>query len=216
MKKVFSLMLLLATTFIFTSCGGDDEDEPAPPTPPQTEIPTLINGHEYVDLGLSVKWAASNIGASTPEDYGGYYAWGEVDEKENYSQKTYKYYRSGSYVDIGNNICRTKYDVAHTDWGATWRMPTLAEFEELENNCKKEVIQLNGVNGCRYTAKNGKSIFLPMAGCKMYTTIDDKGTECAYWCGTKEGIRAYVHIVSYSNTLLGIRYLGCSVRAVSE
>lgn len=217
MKNLSTLMLLLSIIFALSACGDDKEkDEPNPVFPPQTEIQTTINGHEYVDMGLSVKWATTNIGASTPEDYGGYYAWGEIDEKENYTQKTYKYYKGSSYMDIGTDICGTRYDVAHTEWGAPWRMPTPSEFEELEKSCKKELLSLNGVAGCRYTAKNGNSIFLPMAGWKMYTTADDKGVDFAFWCGSKDNIRTYANLFSYKKTLLGIRYLGLSVRAVAD
>ena len=119
-------------------------------------------------------------------------------------------------IDIGDNICGSQYDVAHVKWGSSWRMPTYAEFEELERECRKEIAVINGVTGCKYTAKNNKSIFLPMGGWKMYTSVDDKGTDFCFWTGTKEGIRAYVQLYSYNKSLLGLRYLGLSVRPVSE
>lgn len=217
MKKLLAMMLMLSTVFILTACGEDkNSDEPTPPVIPPVEEPSTINGHEYADLGLSVKWATMNVGASSPENYGGYYAWGETEEKDYYSEKTYKYRYGNSYIDIGNDICGSKYDVAHTKWGGSWRMPTYSEFEELEKSCKREVITLNGVTGCKYTAKNGKSIFLPMGGWKMYTSVDDKGTDLCYWTGTKEGTKAYVQLYTYNKTLLGIRYFGLSVRPVSE
>lgn len=217
MKKLLSTIMLLATLITFTACSDDEarEDEPTLPSQSVIETPTLINGHEYVDLGLSVKWATVNLGANSPDDYGGYYAWGEVDEKGIYTQNTYEHYKSGSYVNIGTNICGTRYDAAHSKWGAPWRMPTSAEFGELEKSCKKDVMVLNGVVGCRYTAKNGKSIFLPMAGWKMAAT-SDKGVDFAFWCGTKDNIRAYADLFSHKGTLLGIRSDGLSIRPVAD
>lgn len=217
MSKKIRNLLFLILTMAFASCGEDaTSNEPDLPQTPPAEEPTMINGHEYVDLGLSVKWATTNVGASSPENYGGYYAWGETEEKDYYSEKTYKYKYGNSYIDIGDNICGSQYDVAHVKWGSSWRMPTYAEFEELERECRKEIAVINGVTGCKYTAKNNKSIFLPMGGWKMYTSVDDKGTDFCFWTGTKEGIRAYVQLYSYNKSLLGLRYLGLSVRPVSE
>lgn len=119
-----------------------------------------INGHEYVDLGLSVKWATCNVGASKPEDYGSRYAWGETSTKSSYTTDNSK--TCGEKMsDIGGN---PTYDVARKLWGSSWRLPTKAEFEELrnENNCTWTWTEQNGVEGCRVTSKkNGNSIFLP-------------------------------------------------------
>ena len=166
------------------------------------EIPQLIDNEqtrakgdvgkvgEVIDLGLSVKWASWNVGASKPEDYGGYYAWGETDEKDVYNWSTYKYVnreieddywddtihkyvhkyqRIGNFIDEENrfaerSICGTAYDVAHVKWGGDWRMPTLEEISELENKCKKEHFTLNGVEGWYFIGPNGNRIFLPSAG----------------------------------------------------
>ena len=137
------------------------------------------NGHALVDLGLSVKWATCNVGATKPEEYGGYYAWGETEEKNNYDWDTYKY---GYYNEEGYSLC-SKYclheycglvdnktildasdDVAHVKWGGNWRMPSYKEAQELNAECKWEEEILNGVNGMRVTGPNGNSIFLPAAG----------------------------------------------------
>ncbi len=137
------------------------------------------NGHEYVDLGLpsGLKWATCNVGASSPEEYGSYYAWGETEEKENYYWSTYKWYNgsetsmtkyctSSSYGTVDNKtILDPEDDVAHVKWGGSWRMPTLDEQNELLNNCTWDWTTQNGVNGCIVTSKtNGNSIFLPAAG----------------------------------------------------
>lgn len=145
---------------------------------------------EAVDLGLSVKWASWNVGSSKPEEYGGYYAWGETEEKDIYNWKTYKYVRNdidgdywnedtvphvivhkyqriGKEIDgdeVNISICGTAYDVAHSKWGGDWRMPSKAEIEELESKCKKEHTSLNGVEGWYFIGPNGNRIFLPSAG----------------------------------------------------
>ena len=90
-----------------------------------------INGHEYVDLGLSVKWATCNVGASKPEDYGNDYAWGETSTKSSYTSDSSKTYGK-QMNDIKGN---SQYDAARANWGGTWRLPTGAELEELKNKC---------------------------------------------------------------------------------
>ncbi|MBQ4621730.1 MAG: hypothetical protein IJB28_03650 [Bacteroidaceae bacterium] len=138
---------------------------------------------EAIDLGLSVKWASHNVGASSPEGYGGYYAWGETEEKSDYSQGTYKYYSTG-YINIGSNISGTQYDVAHVKWGGSWRMPTLSEFRELVNNCTWKWTTYNGVNGQLVTGPNGNSIFLPAASVRYGTKLDYRGSVVRYWSAT--------------------------------
>ena len=98
------------------------------------------NGHEYVDLGLSVKWAAMNIGAAKASDHGGYFAWGETGNKDDYSWNTYKHGTSAddlskySYTDNGFAL-QMRDDAAHMNWGGEWRMPTGTEWEELCDRC---------------------------------------------------------------------------------
>ena len=141
-----------------------------------------------VDLGLpsGTKWADRNVGASKPEDYGGYYAWGETEEKEVYNWSTYIHY-DGSYEtchDIGTDIAGTQYDVAHVKWGGSWKMPTLDQVQELLNKCTSEWITENGVNGRRFTGPNGKSIFLPAAGYRWHGELDDAGSKGYFWSST--------------------------------
>ena len=119
----------------------------------------IINGHEYVDLGISVRWARCNVGASSPEEYGDYYAWGETEKKPFYDEGN-----SETYNEDILNIENTKRDVAHVKWGGTWRMPTKDEIEKLLSHCTWTWTTLNSVNGYKVTGKNGKSIFLPAAG----------------------------------------------------
>jgi hypothetical protein len=140
---------------------------------------------EAIDLGLSVKWASCNVGASSPEGYGGYYAWGETEEKRNYSLKTYKYYDSSKgYIDIGSNISGTQYDVAHVKWGGNWRMPTQEEFQELCSKCKSTWTTYKGVYGRKFVGPNGNSIFLPAAGNRLGKNVNFQGGYGRYRSGT--------------------------------
>ena len=138
---------------------------------------------EAVDLGLSVKWASCNVGANAPEEYGDYFAWGEVEPKKtDYSWSTYKYANGAEntltkycgQTACGNNgftdaltTLEMTDDAARANWGGSWRMPTKEEFEELKSNCDWVwTTQQNGVSGYKFTARNGSgnSIFLPAAG----------------------------------------------------
>ncbi|MBO7112331.1 MAG: hypothetical protein J6V75_00065, partial [Bacteroidaceae bacterium] len=124
--------------------------------------------YAYVDLGLSVKWATCNVGASKPEEYGDYYAWGETEPKTTYDWSTYKwckgssatmtkYCNNSSYGNNGFTDTKTTLDpeddVAHVKWGGNWRMPTISEFEDLINNCTWTWTTQNGVNGYKVTSK---------------------------------------------------------------
>ena len=142
---------------------------------------------EAIDLDLpsGTKWASCNVGATKPEEYGGYYAWGETEEKEVYDESTYKYYQNGKYVNIGSDISGTKYDVAHVKWGGNWCMPTLDDIKELLDNCTSKWTTLNGVNGRKFISKNnGNSIFLPAAGGHWNDGFDDAGEDGYYWSST--------------------------------
>ena len=197
-----------------------------------------INGHEYVDLGLpsGLKWATCNVGASSPEEYGGYYAWGETEEKSNYDYGTYKWHDGSNdskyCADSSNGVVDNKTtldpqdDVAHVKWGGSWRMPTLEEQEELLNNCSWECITQNGVKGFLVTGPNGNSIFLPAAGCRYGTELRDSGSEGDYWLNLWEedengyGSCAYMLYFDYNGygriSLDMDRDCGRSVRPVSD
>lgn len=158
-----------------------------------------------VDLGLSVKWANVNVGAESPEDYGGYYAWGETEEKEYYSEDTYLYYNNG-YVNIGSDITGTDYDVAHVQWGGDWRMPTITELQELSNNCTWTWTAQNGVNGYKVTGPNGNSIFLPAAGYRWGASLYYAGSDGRYWSSSLyTSDTYYARFLGFSS---GSRYAG--------
>ncbi|MBR5085050.1 MAG: protein kinase [Prevotella sp.] len=184
------------------------------------------NHPHLIDLGLpsGTKWACCNVGANKPEGDGGYYAWGETDEKLDYSWSTYKHCDGSneSCHYLGSSICGTQYDVAHVKWVGSWQMPTEDQFIELKDKCKHEWTTVNGVKGRRFTGPNGRSIFLPAAGCRLGTDLDLHGTYGYYWSGTRGTGGSYyacsLNFVSYDAdwSYSGLRYNGRSVRPVSR
>ena len=177
---------------------------------------------DAIDLGLSVKWASHNVGASSPEEYGGYYAWGETDEKAVYSWETYAYFQSGTgYVYIGDNISGTKYDVARVKWGGSWRMPTLDEIKELFEKCNWEWIVYKGVDGQLVTGPNGNTIFLPKAGYRYYEYLYNDHWVGCYWSGTlgSSSVRYACKLGFVGSSWSwsdNERYCGLTVRPVAE
>ena len=187
---------------------------------------------EAVDLGLSVMWASCNVGATSPEEYGGYYTWGETEEKYDYSWETYiwcsgsydtmtKYCTNSSYGTVDNKtVLDPEDDVAHVKWGGDWRMPTKAEQDELRNNCTWEWTSLNGVNGYKVTGPNGNSIFLPAAGCRGGTDVNYRGYYGLYWSSSLYSISysryaCYLYFDgSYYDWGDNSRFCGHSVRPV--
>ena len=145
------------------------------------------NHPHMIDLGLpsGTKWACCNVGASKPEQYGNYYAWGETLPKEVYEWDTYAYGSSwDNVVDIGSDIAATGYDAATTNWGAPWQMPTIQQCIELINSCSSEWTTQDGVYGRVFTGPNGGTIFLPATGYRWGTKLDDAGSEGNYWSST--------------------------------
>ena len=181
-----------------------------------------LNGYDWVDLELpsGLKWATCNVGASSPEGYGNYYAWGETTTKSSYTEDNSTTYGK-EMSDIGGNAT---YDVARKQWGSSWRLPTKAEFEELldEDNCTWEWTIQSGVNGYKVTSKiNGASIFLPAAGWCDSTSSDYQGSEGYYWSATpnESYTKEAYFLYSYDDcrgTDWERRYLGLSVRSVTE
>lgn len=188
----------------FTVVAGEEmsQQQQLQPQPQSQQFSSVIsaankiNGHEYVDLGLSVKWATCNVGASSPSDYGNYYAWGETKTKSDYSEDTYEYY-NGEYIDIGSNISGTIYDAARSNWGGNWRMPTEAELDELRNDCAWSWTSVNGIVGYKVTGPNGYSIFLPAAGYRNGTEVYGRGLYGHYWSGTLDEGYSYFACILY-------------------
>ena len=181
-------------------------------------VNNIINGHEYVDLGLSVKWATCNVGASSPEDYGNYYAWGETTTKSEYTNSNSKTYGK-SINDIKGN---TQYDAARANWGGDWRMPTESEMEDLIYKCTWTWTTQNGVKGYKVTSKvNSNSIFLPAAGYRDGSSLNDAGGDGNYCSSTPYESNGYYAYGLYFNSsnhdmVYYDRFIGRSVRPVLE
>ena len=153
-----------------------------------------VSNDEFVDLGLSVMWARCNLGASSPQESGGYYAWGEVDEKVEYSEETYSF-QSGS-----SDISNTRYDVVTKTLGEDYRMPTREEMEELIFECEWKEFELDGLDGMIVTGKNGNSIFIPNVGSKEESPEINYNM---YWTSTrsKDG-DAYALYMGYNKKVV--------------
>ena len=207
-------------------------NQPAKPTPiPTPTRPTTgtLNGYDWVDLGLSVKWATQNVGASSPSDYGGYYAWGETRNKDNYDWETcfdclddegksWGTYKIGGKTSISPT---SGHDTARENWGGTWRMPTDAENEELCNKCTWTWTSQGGHNGYKVTGPNGNSIFLPAAGWRDGTDTSYVGEIGHYWSSSLCSQLSYfacflVFLSSNHYTSNFNRRDGRSVRPVTE
>ena len=185
-----------------------------------------VSDSEYVDLGLSVKWATCNVGASKPEEYGDYFAWGETTTKDTYSTSNCPTYgldisqlQSQGYIDSEGNLT-AQYDAAFSNWGGSWRMPTESEMQELLNKCNWKWKKQNGVKGYKVTGPNGNSIFLPAAGCRIGSSLDDAGSHGRYWSSTPLSDYHLAYRLNFdsgghyaSNTYRGYGY---SVRPVLE
>lgn len=189
-----------------------------------------------VDLGLSVKWADCNIGASRPEQYGDSYAWGETETKDDYSWETYKWCNESS-----NRL--TKYNT-HSEWGQIdgiakldesddiasvslgngWRIPTDEEWNELKTQCIRTWKQYKGVNGYIVTSnKTLNSIFLPAAGVRSSNSLNVAGTRGLYWSSSlyssgKNCSYAWHLGFDSDNIVWGLcgRHTGLSIRPVKE
>ncbi len=206
------LIVLLFGSIVFVSC----EDPNGIDTPEETNT---INGFEYVDLGLSVKWAACNVGAYAPDDYGNYYAWGETGFKTDYTPENSV--TDGMILDSieGNPT----YDVATVRYGSPWRLPTRAEAEELIKNCDFKREDIHGIEGVRFTSRiNGNSIYLPAAGLRVGTNLSRLGLGY-YWTANSFGVEDVHHAdafvmnsVSAGTSQPVRRHIACSVRPVTE
>lgn len=167
---------------------------------------------DAVDLGLSVKWAAHNLGASKEDEVGAYFAWGEVNPKQSYLSDNYQYYNTtyATYTDIGDNISGTQYDAASVHWGEEWRMPTKAEMQEIHEKCTWKWTRVNNRNGVKITGPNGNSIFLP-AGGYAFGKPQDKNDMVDNWGGTiKETNKADAYALHFTSTFNGYLMAGRS------
>ena len=179
-----------------------------------------INGHAYVDLGLSVKWATCNVGASSPADYGDYFAWGETMTKDLYNKDNSVTFKKKKYNhDIGGDDI---YDAATANWGSAWRMPTEAEFRELKEQCTWKWTTQDDHHGYKVTSKkNGNAIFLPAAGFCSSRWILGRECDGSYWGSSPYGSDSHKACeLSLTDVWFHVssndRFMGHSVRPVSK
>lgn len=186
--------------------------------------------HEYVDLGLpsGTLWATCNVGATTPDGYGDYFAWGDVDSKSSTDWGCYKYGK-------GKNNQLTKYcinpsygfngfsdklmvlqagdDAATANWGKEWCTPTKEQWEELYQTTTRSWSSKNGVNGVLFTGSNGKSIFLPAAGCLWGNDLGATGVLGSYWSSTVDRLLSNLAWSFFFNCNSGGSYIDGGNRA---
>ena len=198
-----------------------------------------IETTQVVDLGLSVKWAGYNIDASAPEQFGGYYAWGEIEEKgdKDYVIANYKWCKGTK--DTLTKYCYDEYgldgfrddkrvldpedDVAHVKWGGSWHIPTQAQWTELYQKAKWKYLTYNGTDVYRITGPSGKSIYLPSGGVKSMLGYLRQGFAGSYYASTLDEISSYGCFGYYfyagmrRPTIVGLlRECGRTVRAVCD
>ena len=183
----------------------------------ETEAKQKQNYEEAVDLGLPsrLQWASCNIGASSPEECGDYFAWGEIDPKSNYSEFNSVTHKKKIKQIVGD----ANYDVATAMFGKSWKTPTKEDFEELINHCTWVWTTVNGVNGYEVTGPNGNSIFLPATGYRDGWDVND-GDSGEYWSSTPHKETEYSYYLFYAGgnyyTFYNCRYVGRCVRPVKK
>ncbi len=215
------------TSLIDYLLSGTWPDDPV--TPPDNQ--------DWVDLGLpsGTLWATCNVGASAPEEYGDYFAWGETEPKDYYDWSTYKWC-NGSYTTMTKYCTNSSYgynsfvdnktgldpedDAAYVNWGPSWRMPTTEQQRELYEKCSSVWTTQNGVNGRLFTGPNGNTLFLPAAGYRRDESLSNAGSHGYYWSRSLgSGYPYYAYsLCFYSGDVYWYRSLtrvcGFAVRAV--
>lgn len=224
-----TLMMVAVFTMGLSSCTKHDKDDLNPPVDDpengnsQENNSQIDGGHEAVDLGLSVKWASCNIGASSPEDIGDYYAWAETSTKRSYTDRTWLSADVSNEGDMlatvgTDEIIGTKHDVAHVKWGNGWRMPLKSEYQEMVDKCTSVITTRNGAKVAKITGPNGNSIFMPLGGEIEDRTVIGKGESGYYWSANMElgQPKAFrVDEIMWANVFLRYSF-GANVRAVHE
>lgn len=166
--------------------------------------------YTYVDLGLpsGLMWADSNVGARSPSESGDLYAWGETVPKSSGTWANYLYGNSKNNLtkynkEDGLRLLESEDDAATVNMGPKWRTPTKMEWEELTNQCTRTWVNVDGVNGFRFTGKNGNSIFLPAWGDNNW----HQGAG-AYWCSDMGNDLASAYNIDFDRWSFYIDELG--------
>ena len=216
--------------------SNDDEKLAAIKQTVESLIPKKLEGHEYVEMGDGLKWATCNVGATKPEEYGDFFAWGETDKKKDYKYSNYKYITDKKYTKYNDSDQMTKLeltdDAARANWGGTWRMPTDAEFKWLldSKNCTWKWTDNywgSGLKGVVVTSivpgYAGNQLFFPAAGFQADNNKTDVGISGNYWSsglgpgseGANTELAYRLHFYD-SELSQSTRFTGLSVRPVSE
>lgn len=237
-----TLFILLCAIICVMSCSKDNEENNLTPQNEKNESSTDENDEDSnsnsnnaiaIDLGLSVKWANMNVGASKPEDYGNYFAWGETTPKTRYVWDTYKwcngtndtmtkYCYDSDWGTVDHKIIlETSDDAAGVCWGGSWRMPKEFELNELIVRCTWEWTTQNGVNGYTVTGSNGNSIFLPAAGWRYDKKLEFLGSYGFYMSSSLDtNVPQHSRIINFYDDNVYITYngrnYGLSVRPVTD
>ena len=231
MRKVFFILAALCAPLLLVSCGGDDEPSGGENGSSGGSSSGKTDNREYVDLGLTsgTLWATMNVGATKPEEYGDYFAWGETAPKQDYSLNSYKWYNTvtskytkycdnSSYGDVDNKTeLELADDAAYVNWGKNWRMPTKAQFDELRAEC---TWQWNGSGYLVTSKKNGATLILPAAGYRDGSSLNGSGIYGYYWSRSlSPGSSNNAYDLGFYSGNVGTyngyyRYDGQSVRAV--
>ncbi len=209
MKKTIFSIATAVMTICLVACNKEDWNiEPA-----DRDYATLNNGHSYVDLGLSVKWAFCNIGATDPWETGDFFAWGETKSKDTFTTDTYTHPEMEALTSSN--------DAAYSNWGGTWRMPTANEIQELLDNCTWRYTKHPNTNvyGYKVTSRvegfTKNYIFIPVTGYK------DGSKHCStnagfYWSANSD--KAYPNSLYFDSKCNKLQitypYCGYAVRAV--
>ena len=197
--------MLMAMVLFAASCGKDDDPNQGGNNSGQNDSiiddSVIVQVHDFVDLGLpsGTLWATCNVGATTPEGYGNYFAWGETEPKTTYNWSTYKYCNA-DYDQLTKYCSNSSYgyngftdnltvlqpcdDAATASWGSGWCMPTMEQWDELFQNTTYTWTTQNGVSGRLFTASNGRSLFLPAAGYRWDDELSSVGSNGYYWSGS--------------------------------
>lgn len=225
MKKINHLLLaLFCAVFAISviSCGDDNDDNNGSNggnTKPSAKTEKTVNGHKFINLGLpsGIYWAETNVGASSAEATGSFFAWGETQTKELYYDENSTWYGKAHEGNL-----TASEDAATATWGEGISTPTEEQFQELIANCDWEWTTKNGVKGYLITGKNEQSIFLPVTGYMKNDELYRDGFDGQYWTSTPSADNRWARMLFMCQTendhtiVAESRYQGCAIRAIAK
>lgn len=216
MKNFWTLLVIGITLMCFAACSSDDDDDVAEDTVSASTSTSVETG---VDMGLSVMWANCNVGASSPEEAGYYYAWGMTETLSSYSSSTCTTYQ----IEIDDFSGDATYDVARAVMGGSWRLPTVDEMDELIEECEWIYTSVDSIPGYKVTGPSGNSIFLPICGYYNNSIHMSPDSHGAYWTSTpypSSTLKYAWNLALYNSSRYltedALRYHGHTIRAVKD